>query len=60
MAMTAAPLPHTDLVVSPIVLGGNMFGSRLDQDASVALLDAYAAAGGTLVDTAAVYADWVP
>jgi aryl-alcohol dehydrogenase-like predicted oxidoreductase len=60
MRMTAAPLPCTDLAVSPLVLGGNMLGSRLDHDASVALLDAYAAAGGTLVDTAAVYADWVP
>lgn len=58
--MTAPHLPGTDVAVSPIVLGGNMFGSRLDHDTSFALLDAYAAAGGTLVDTAAVYADWVP
>ena len=56
----AARLPGTDLDVSPLVLGGNMLGSRLDQDASFALLDAYAEAGGTMVDTAAVYSDWLP
>ncbi len=60
VVMTSVPLPGTDLPVSPIVLGGNMFGSRLDHDASFALLDAFAETGGTLVDTAAVYADWVP
>ena len=37
-----------------------MLGSRLDVDASFALLDAYAEAGGTMVDTAAVYSDWLP
>ncbi|MEO7234017.1 MAG: aldo/keto reductase [Lapillicoccus sp.] len=58
--MTAVPLPGTDLAVTPLVLGGNMLGSRLDEDASFALLDAYAESGGTMVDTAAVYADWLP
>ncbi len=60
MVMSATSLPGTDLPVSPIVLGGNMLGSRLDQDASFALLDAYAEMGGSTVDTAAVYADWLP
>ncbi len=59
-AMIAAPLPGTDLAVTPLVLGGNMLGSRLDEDASFALLDAYAESGGTMVDTAAVYSDWLP
>ena len=53
-------LPGTDLEVTPLVLGGNMLGSRLDRDASFALLDAYAEVGGTMVDTAAVYSDWLP
>lgn len=61
-AATMAPqrVPGSDLEVSPLVLGGNMLGSRLDVDASFALLDAYADAGGTMVDTAAVYSDWLP
>ena len=60
VTMTAVALPGTDLAVTPLVLGGNMLGSRLDADASFALLDAYAESGGTMVDTAAVYSDWLP
>ena len=60
VTMTAARLPGTDLAVTPLVLGGNMLGSRLDVDASYAVLDAYAESGGTMVDTAAVYSDWLP
>ena len=33
------------------------FGSRED---AYALLDAFVAAGGTLIDTAAIYSDWIP
>ncbi|MGI8458549.1 MAG: aldo/keto reductase [Propionibacteriaceae bacterium] len=44
----------------PIVLGGNRFGSSLDVDASYALLDRHLEQGGTMVDTALVYADWLP
>lgn len=58
--MVPLRVPGSDLRVTPLVLGGNMLGSRLDGDASFALLDAYAEAGGTMVDTAAVYSDWLP
>ncbi|MEO9082817.1 MAG: aldo/keto reductase [Lapillicoccus sp.] len=58
--MEAVRLPGTDLDVSMLVLGGNMLGSRLDRDSSFAVLDAYAQAGGSMIDTAAVYADWLP
>ncbi len=60
VTMAAVPLPGTDLAVTPLLLGGNMLGSRLDEDSSFALLDAYAESGGTMVDTAAVYSDWLP
>ncbi|MEP6649576.1 MAG: aldo/keto reductase [Lapillicoccus sp.] len=61
-AATLVPerLPGADLEVTPLVLGGNMLGSRLDADASFAVLDAYVEAAGTMVDTAAVYSDWLP
>ena len=36
-----------------------MFGWTADEDASFAVLDAYAAAGGNFVDTADGYGDWV-
>ncbi|MDM4762369.1 aldo/keto reductase [Galbitalea sp. SE-J8] len=44
----------------PLDLGGNVFGWTADRDASFAVLDAFAAAGGTLIDTADSYSAWVP
>ena len=44
----------------PLVLGGNVFGWTADQDTSFAILDAFYAAGGRMVDTADVYSAWVP
>lgn len=53
-------LPGTKLAVSPLCLGGNRFGGELDEAASFALLDAFAERGGNFIDTAHVYADWIP
>ncbi len=53
------PLDATDLVVSPLCLGANVFGWTADERASFAVLDAYAAAGGNFIDTADGYGDWV-
>ena len=53
-------LPKTELNVSPICLGTGEIGSSLDEAASFALLDAFAAGGGNFLDTARVYGDWVP
>jgi aryl-alcohol dehydrogenase (NADP+) len=44
-----------DLDVFPLCLGGNVFGWTADEDASFAVLDAYAAAGGNFIDTADTY-----
>ena len=51
-----ATIPHTDLDVHPLCLGGNVFGWTADRDESFAVLDAYAAAGGNFIDTADLYA----
>jgi aryl-alcohol dehydrogenase-like predicted oxidoreductase len=48
----------TDLEVFPLCLGGNVFGWTADRNESFRILDAYAAAGGNVVDTADVYSDW--
>lgn len=48
-------LPGTELDVHPLCLGGNVFGWTADREASFAVLDAYRAAGGNLVDTADSY-----
>lgn len=50
----------TDLDVSPICLGTNVFGWTCDEETSFAVLDAYVAAGGNFIDTATVYSTWVP
>ena len=44
----------------PLVLGGNVFGWTANQDTSFAVLDAFFAAGGRMIDTADVYSAWVP
>lgn len=53
-------LGTTSLDVFPLCLGGNVFGWTIDEPQSVAVLDAYAAAGGNFVDTADMYSSWVP
>lgn len=54
------PLGGTGLEVSPICLGGNVFGWGADEEASFAVLDAWVAAGGDFVDTANMYSGWIP
>ena len=51
-------LSTTDLTVSRLCLGGNVFGWTADEDQSFAVLDAYTEAGGNFVDTADVYSAW--
>jgi len=50
----------TDLSVFPLCLGGNVFGWTADERQSFEVLDAYVAAGGNFIDTAAQYSNWVP
>jgi aryl-alcohol dehydrogenase-like predicted oxidoreductase len=53
-------LGHTDLEVSPLCLGGNVFGWTADQRASFEVLDAYVAAGGNFIDSADSYSAFAP
>ncbi len=48
-------LGHSGTAVSDLALGTMTFGAESDEATSHAILDAYAAAGGTLIDTADVY-----
>jgi aryl-alcohol dehydrogenase-like predicted oxidoreductase len=52
-------IPNTDLRISSICLGTAAFGSVLSTEDSFKMLDAYCAAGGNVLDTAHVYADWL-
>ena len=53
-------LPKTAYSVSRICLGGNRFGGDLDQDKSFELLDSFVEIGGNFIDSAHVYANWIP
>jgi aryl-alcohol dehydrogenase-like predicted oxidoreductase len=53
-------LGSSDLDVSTLCLGTNVFGWTADEAASHAVLDAYVAGGGNFVDTADVYSAWIP
>lgn len=53
-------LGATDLRIAPLVLGGNVFGWTADEATSFAVLDAFVAGGGTMIDTADMYSVWVP
>lgn len=48
------------LDVRPLALGGNTFGWTSDEKESFAVLDAFVAAGGALIDTADGYSAWAP
>ncbi|WP_375391833.1 aldo/keto reductase [uncultured Sphingomonas sp.] len=60
MPASTRRLGSTDLKITPLVLGGNVFGWTADKAASFAVLDAFVAGGGVLIDTADVYSAWVP
>lgn len=57
---TLRPLGTTGLSIAPLVLGGNVFGWTADRDTSFAVLDAFVAGGGTLIDTADIYSAFAP
>lgn len=54
------PLGRTDILVSPLALGGNVFGWTADLQQSFALLDAFVDAGFNLIDTADAYVRFIP
>ncbi|HEY2654329.1 MAG TPA: aldo/keto reductase [Solirubrobacteraceae bacterium] len=53
-------LGSSDLDVFPLVLGTNGFGWTASPQASRAILDAFVAGGGNVIDTADAYSFWVP
>jgi aryl-alcohol dehydrogenase-like predicted oxidoreductase len=51
---------QSDLQVSPLSFGGNVFGWTLDEKKSFEILDALVASGINFIDTADTYSTWVP
>ena len=52
-------LHKTDLNVSQLCLGTNMFGTAQPADKAKGILDAFFAGGGNFIDTAHSYGDWI-
>jgi aryl-alcohol dehydrogenase-like predicted oxidoreductase len=50
---------RSDLETPPLILGGNVFGWTIDRETSFAVLDAFVAGGGRMIDTADIYSAWV-
>jgi aryl-alcohol dehydrogenase-like predicted oxidoreductase len=57
---TQRTLGASGLTTLPLILGGNVFGWTADRAASFAVLDAFIAGGGRMIDTADVYSAWAP
>jgi aryl-alcohol dehydrogenase-like predicted oxidoreductase len=53
-------LGGSTLSVSPVALGGNVFGWTADRRGSHDVLDAYVRAGGNFIDTSDSYSFWAP
>jgi aryl-alcohol dehydrogenase-like predicted oxidoreductase len=58
--MELRPLGRSDLRVSPLCFGGNVFGWTADEARSFDLLDRFVGAGLNFIDTADAYSSWVP
>ena len=52
-------LGRSGVAITPLMLGGNVFGWTADEATSFAVLDAFVDQGGDAVDTADVYSAWV-
>ena len=58
--MNRRPLGRSEIVIEPLVLGGNVFGWTVDEKAGFAILDAFVEEGFSAIDTAEGYPNWVP
>ncbi len=55
------PLGESGLSIAPLVLGGNVFGvNGMDRARSFAVLDAFVEGGGTMIDSADMYSNYLP
>lgn len=56
--MRYVPLGRSGLIISEVGLGTMQFGWSIDEPASFDVLDAFADAGGTFIDSADIYSSW--
>ena len=55
---TSRNLGSSGLSIFPLALGTMQFGWSADEETSYTVLDAFAAGGGNLIDTADIYTNW--
>lgn len=53
-------IPNTDLNPSSLCMGSGEFGAGINRQDAFLLLDAFVDHGGTFIDTAKIYNDWIP
>ena len=58
--MNKRKLGNSNIEVSPLAFGGNVFGWTVDEPRAFELLDHFVASGFNLIDTADVYSRWAP
>jgi aryl-alcohol dehydrogenase-like predicted oxidoreductase len=58
--MQRTSLGFTEAQVSSLCLGTMFYGTKVSQDSAIDLLDQYFENGGNFIDTANIYAWWVP
>ena len=58
--MEKRKLGKSQLMIVPIVFGGNVLGWTADEKMSFRVLDAFVDAGFNAIDTADTYSRWVP
>ena len=57
--MEKRTIGKSNIAITPLMLGGNVFGWTADEATSFAILDAFVDQGGDAIDTADVYSAWV-
>jgi aryl-alcohol dehydrogenase-like predicted oxidoreductase len=60
LCLNKRALGNSSLAITPLMLGGNVFGWTADEATSFEILDAFVAQGGNAIDTADGYSYWVP
>lgn len=58
--MRSTHISGTDLAPSSLCMGTGEMGGTLDREQSFLILDAFAGLGGTFLDSAKIYNDWIP
>ena len=58
--MKKRQLGKSSIEVTPLMLGGNVFGWTIDEATSFKVLDAFSVSGLDFIDTADSYSTWVP